>query len=176
VQLEVKRTVPNGSGRERLVLSAALRARVIAHLRHAAPAEGVGLLATAPPVDGTIIATAFYPGTNIDRSATRYTMDPAEVVEALRDMAARDWSLGAIVHSHVRSPATPSVTDLREARYPEALMVIATLAESPPALRAWRVAVPAPGAATIVGEVPILDRAAGPGHDGQRPPGRTLER
>lgn len=154
--MEDDHAAPNGAGRERLVLPAALRARVIAHLQDAAPAEGVGLLAMSPPVDRTIVATAFYPGTNIDRSATRYTMDPAEVLAALRDMAARDWTLGAIVHSHVRSPATPSVTDLREARYPEALMVIATLLETPPALRAWRVALRAPGPAAIVGEVVIV--------------------
>lgn len=158
--MEDNHNAPNGAGRERLVLPAALRVRVIAHLQQAAPAEGVGLLAMAPSVDGAIVATAFYPGTNIDRSATRYTMDPAEVLEAFRDMAARDWTLGAIVHSHVRSPATPSVTDLREARYPEALMVIATFMQSPPALRAWRVALRAHTAAAVVGEVPILD--AGP--------------
>lgn len=168
--MEDEQTALITGGRERLVLSAALRARVIAHLQDAAPAEGVGLLAIAPPVAGAIVATQFYPGTNIDRSATRYTMDPAEVVAALRDMAARDWSLGAIVHSHVRSPATPSVTDLREARYPEALMVIATFMAPLPALRAWRVAVPASGAATIVGEVPILDGHAGATPEGQRPP------
>jgi proteasome lid subunit RPN8/RPN11 len=142
--------------RERLVLPAELRRRVVTHLLAAAPAEGVGLLATAPSQNGTIIATAFYPGTNIDRSATRYTMDPAEVLEALRDIAKRDWTLGAIVHSHVRSPATPSVTDLREARYPEALMVIATFAEEPPALRAWRIALDGAKPAAVVGEVPIV--------------------
>lgn len=156
-ELEDKGTAPDGRRRERLLLSVTLRARVVAHLRAAAPAEGVGLLATAAPVDGAITATAFYPGTNIDRSASRYTMDPAEVAAALSDMAAHRWTLGAIVHSHVRSPATPSITDLREARYPEALMVIATLMQSPPDLRAWRVAVATPGVATIVGEVPILD-------------------
>lgn len=165
-----EQTAPGTGGRERLVLPAALRARVIAHLRAAAPAEGVGLLAVAPPVDGAIVATEFYAGTNVDRSATRYTMDPAEVVAALRDMAARNWSLGAIVHSHMRSPATPSITDLREARYPEALMVIATFMAPSPALRAWRVAVPTPGAATIVGEVPILDGDAGATPEGRRPP------
>lgn len=161
-QMADERTVPRDARRERLVLTAALRQRVIAHLLAAAPAEGVGLLATAPSTDGTIIATAFYPGTNIDRSATRYTMDPAEVLEALRDMAQREWTLGGIVHSHVHSPATPSITDLREARYPEALMVIATLAEEPPALRAWRIALDGAAPATVVGEVPIVAGIADP--------------
>lgn len=159
-QMEDDITEPEEAARERLVLPAGLRQRVIAHLLAAAPAEGVGLLATAPPRDGKIVAMAFYPGTNIDRSTTRYTMDPAEVLDALRDMANRDWTLGAIVHSHVRSPATPSATDLREARYPEALMVIATLAETPPALRAWRIALDGAAHATVIGEVPIIGGVA----------------
>lgn len=154
-------TTPASATRECLVLPGNVRQQVILHLLAAAPAEGVGLLAKAPAHDGRVAVTAFYPGTNIDQSATRYTMDPAEVLDAFHDMEAHGWTLGAIVHSHVRSPATPSVTDLREARYPEALMVIATLAETPPVLRAWRIVLH-DGAGTIVGEVPVVDDAAGP--------------
>jgi proteasome lid subunit RPN8/RPN11 len=64
-------------------------------------------------------------------------MPPEEVLAAWQDMAANDWRLWAIVHSHPRGAATPSPTDLREAFYPEALMVIVSLAEPRAQVRAW---------------------------------------
>jgi proteasome lid subunit RPN8/RPN11 len=64
-------------------------------------------------------------------------MLPEEVLAALQDMAANGWRLGAIAHSHPRGAATPSPTDLREAFYPEALMVIVSLAEPRAHARAW---------------------------------------
>ena len=138
----------------------------------AAPLEGVGLLAVVDEGDATR-AVRFYPGTNVDRSPTRYTMDPAEVLAAFRDIDANGWRLGAIVHSHPATPPLPSPTDLREAFYPEALLVIVGLAghatprrhpapcTRPPAARAWRLGPrpePAPaeaGAVTAV-EVPLV--------------------
>ncbi len=122
---------------------------VVRHLVAALPHEGVGLLATkraagVAGVDGTLRVMRFYPGTNIDASSTRFTMDPAEVLDALHDVDEHGWWLGAIVHSHPAGSAVPSATDLREARYPDALMVIAALAERPPRLRAWRVATDGP--------------------------------
>ena len=44
-----------------------------------------------------------------------------------------------IVHSHVRSPAVPSPTDVELAYYPDALYLLVSLADEP-ALRAWRIA------------------------------------
>ncbi len=94
-------------------------------------------------------------------------MDPAEVLAAFRDIEAHGWRLGAIVHSHPTTPATPSATDLQEAHYPEALLVIVGLAEAPQ-IRAWQVGRARTGDAHDVIEVPILvDRpmtreAAGP--------------
>ena len=140
-----------------LRIDRALYDRLLAHAAAAAPQEAVGLLAVGGE-DGARAArvTRFYPGTNLDASPTRYTMDPAEVLAALRDIEARGWRLGAIVHSHPSTPAVPSATDLREARYPDALMVIVGLADAPPAVRAWRV-IPATGqAAAGVAEVPLL--------------------
>ncbi|HWV23920.1 MAG TPA: Mov34/MPN/PAD-1 family protein, partial [Thermomicrobiales bacterium] len=49
------------------------------------------------------------------------------------------YLLGAIVHSHLHGPATPSATDLREAHYPDALLLIASFADQPFAFNAWRV-------------------------------------
>jgi proteasome lid subunit RPN8/RPN11 len=112
-------------------------AAILQHLRAALPNEGCGLLATVED-PGTSRVVRFYPGENIDRSATRFTMDPRQVMAAMDEIEARGWRLGGIVHSHPRTPATPSPTDLREAYYPEALLVIASFAAAP-VLRAWRV-------------------------------------
>lgn len=66
-------------------------------------------------------------------------MDPRQVAAAMDDFERLDWCLGGILHSHPRTPARPSETDLREAYYPRALLVIASFAASQPALRAWDV-------------------------------------
>ena len=122
-------------------MAAAIRERILLHLLDAAPNEGVGLLAVGATLtaDGTAIARQFFPGTNLDASPTRYTMDPAEVLAAFHEIEASGMRLGAIVHSHLTSPATPSATDLREAFYPDALMLIATFTTHPAELRAWRI-------------------------------------
>ena len=147
-----------------------LWSEVLAHLEGDAPAEAVGLLAVAEAPEGQpATGTRYFPGTNLDASPTRYTMDPVEVIAALREMDDRGWRLGAIVHSHPATAATPSATDLGEAYYPDALMVIVSLATAPPVARAWRIAAAdgrgRPGA--VIGEAPLAilrDR----GGDGQR--------
>lgn len=115
-------------------LPANLYDAMIAHVRAALPYEGCGLLA----FDGDR-PVAIFPGTNTERSETRYNMDPAEVVAALNEMERRGWHLGAIFHSHPKSEARPSRTDLDYAYYPDALMVIISLAVDPPDVRAFRV-------------------------------------
>ncbi|MBX6343025.1 MAG: Mov34/MPN/PAD-1 family protein, partial [Thermomicrobiaceae bacterium] len=65
----------------------------------------------------------------------------------------RGWQLGAIFHSHPDTPARPSLTDLRHAYYPEALMVIVSFQTDPPTTRAYQVRVG--DDAEIVREVPI---------------------
>jgi proteasome lid subunit RPN8/RPN11 len=137
-----------------LVLDQVIFDQIVAHLRTALPAEGCGLLATQVDHHQSERARRFYPGTNLEASATSYTMDPLEVVAALKDIDANGWRLGAIVHSHPLTPPTPSQTDLRLAFYPGALMVIVSFAASLPDICAWRVS-SAEGAARLVGQAPI---------------------
>jgi len=137
-------TEPAAAAIDRLVLPAAIREEILIHLLEATPNEGVGLLAIATPefAEGQgVLARAmrFYPGTNIEASPSRFTMDPAEVVVAFREMHEAGWQLGAIVHSHISGPPRPSTTDLREAHYPDALMLIVSFADQPAQMRAWRV-------------------------------------
>ena len=51
-----------------------------------------------------------------------------------------DEEIWGIFHSHVASPAEPSVTDIGLAFYPEALYLICSLADqSAPQVRAWSI-------------------------------------
>ena len=120
-----------------LRVSASLYARIVQHLEGSLPNEGVGLIAGRRE-GSTFRATAFYGGTNIDASPTRYTMAPEEVIIAFREMRDRGWDLAAIVHSHPATSPVPSRTDLTEAYYPEALMLIVGLAQQPPIARCWK--------------------------------------
>lgn len=153
-------TVEDGAPDE-LVVSRALLDRVTAHLRAALPAEGVGLLAIGPPGPHRLVrVTAFYPGTNLDASPTRYTMEPREVIDALSGFERQGWRLGAIVHSHPATPPVPSPTDWREAYYPMALAMIVSFATLIPAIRVWRMDDPS---GPIPGRLVVEDDAAGPG-------------
>jgi proteasome lid subunit RPN8/RPN11 len=153
--------------------------QILTHLRASLPNEGCGLLATMrgdtlAGVEEPERAVRFYPGTNIDDSVTRYTMDPMEVLAALRDMETNGWRLGAIVHSHPASPPTPSPTDLREAHYQGALMMIVSFAARDPVARVWAIDPPPIDAASSVApfrEAPlIVEDAVGDCPSGRREP------
>ena len=126
-----------------LVLPRPLRDDVMVHLLRAAPNEGVGMIGVQAPVHHEnrweSVAELFVPGRNEEDSPTHFTMAPLDVITAFRRFREHDLQLGAIVHSHLRGPATPSVSDVNEWNYPEALMMIASFANHPPSLRAWRV-------------------------------------
>ena len=69
-----------------------------------------------------------YPVRNIAKDPlNRYTMDPAEQIDAMRKMKQANETLFAIYHSHPHSQALPSQTDLALANYPEALYLIISL-------------------------------------------------
>lgn len=119
-----------------LVLPPAMRRQIVQHLVRWLPYEGCGLIATVagPSADAGV---HFFPGSNRDLSETRFTMEPSEVVDAMRQMRRMHWTLGAIVHSHPRSPASLSHTDRREAYYPEARLIIVSLAGAQPEFGCW---------------------------------------
>lgn len=120
------------------MLPAAIAAEIERHLRSGLPNEACGLIA-AEERDGARRAVRFYPGANADASPRRYTMESVAVLDALRDIDRHGWMLGAIVHSHPSGPAIPSETDLAEAHYPDALMLIADLSGAASRYLSWRV-------------------------------------
>ena len=123
---------------ETLRIAAADWERIVRHLRSALPHEGVGLLAVDPIAGTTAMARRFYPGTNVDASPVRYTMAPAEVIAAFRDIEAAGLRFGAIVHSHPVTAPVPSDTDRRESYYPDVVLVIVGHLVTELVARAWR--------------------------------------
>ena len=69
---------------------------------------------------------------------------PEDLVRITFDIDDAGEDLVGIFHSHTHSPAVPSPTDRRAAMYPDAVYLLASLAdrEAPPdtSLRAWRIA------------------------------------
>ena len=109
---------------------------IVAHAREEAPNECCGIVASS---DGA--AVKVFRATNAEASPVRYSLDPREQYEITKEIETRGWELGAIYHSHTRSPAYPSQTDVNLAFYPDALYVIVSLAgENAPDLRAFKIA------------------------------------
>lgn len=57
----------------------------------------------------------------------RFQLDPAQQISAMAKMRDQGEELFAIYHSHPAAPATPSLTDLEQTSYPEALYLIISL-------------------------------------------------
>jgi [CysO sulfur-carrier protein]-S-L-cysteine hydrolase len=112
----------------------------VAHARSELPNEACGLLA-GDLRRGTV--TRLHRARNIERSPLRFNVHPDDLVRAVYAMERDGEDLVAIFHSHTRSPAVPSAMDRREAQYPGAFYLIASLTDaSAPAaraLRAWRI-------------------------------------
>ncbi|MFL5778287.1 MAG: Mov34/MPN/PAD-1 family protein [Chloroflexota bacterium] len=127
-------------------LPRAIRTALVAHARAEVPNEACGLiLGDAPAADGGR-AIRFEPTANKAASPYRYEIDPDALLRLTIETDDADQTFWAIVHSHVASPAVPSITDLGLAFYPDALYVLVSLAatEADPvsgdaSVRAWRI-------------------------------------
>jgi proteasome lid subunit RPN8/RPN11 len=105
---------------------------VIAHAQADAPNECCGYLRLA---DGRV--DEVFRAQNLRNSPYGYEIDPKSLLAA-NDLD--DGGFGvAIYHSHPRSPAEPSQTDINLAHYPHWLYVIVSL-DGEPNMRAWRIA------------------------------------
>jgi proteasome lid subunit RPN8/RPN11 len=94
------------------------------HCAQASPAAEVcGLIGAK---DGTPVSC--HPVRNVAaQPGIRFQLDPAEQINAMRQMREKGEELFAIFHSHPGSPAEPSPSDLSELAYPEALYLIISL-------------------------------------------------
>lgn len=122
-----------------LSMPLALADELLAHARAELPNEACGLLA-GDLAAGT--ASAYHPARNADASPYVYSVHPDDLLRIVLGIEDGGQDLVAIFHSHTRTPAIPSPTDRRQARYP-VVYLLATLgdpAASPAeSLRAWRI-------------------------------------
>ena len=113
---------------------------MVAHAREDLPNECCGILAGR---DGSVLK--LYRMTNVEASPFRFSMDPAEIVKVDTEAGDNDWDLLAIYHSHTRSEAYPSDTDVRIAGgtaelWPDVRYVLVSLMdEDNPQVRLFRI-------------------------------------
>ena len=106
---------------------------VIARSVAALPDEGCGLLA----VDVTGAICHAYPLDNVDHSPVRFTVDPDGHFAALQHAESNGWQIGGVFHSHPRTAAAPSRTDVAGALDPNWVHLIVGLGGDVPEVRAW---------------------------------------
>jgi [CysO sulfur-carrier protein]-S-L-cysteine hydrolase len=118
-------------------ISQALIDEMVAHAREDLPNECCGMLGGR---DGE--ATSVVRVKNAASSPLRYEMDPQGQFDALKEIEDGGAELVGIYHSHTRSAAYPSQTDVNEARmWPEQVYVIVSLEnEEAPDVKAYDLA------------------------------------
>jgi proteasome lid subunit RPN8/RPN11 len=127
------------SGPASVTISPELVEAIVTHARAEAPNEACGLIVgSAPAADGGT-PLRFEPTRNKAASPYRYEIHPDDLLRLTIATDDADEVFWAIVHSHVRSRAYPSPTDVGLAFYPDALYVLVSLAEDEPALGAYRI-------------------------------------
>jgi len=122
-----------------------MRAAIVEHARGSLPSEACGIVAGDRPWADGGRPLRWIPLANAHASPFRYAIEPEALLALTIELDDAGEAIWAIVHSHPRSAAEPSPTDIREAFYPEALQLVVSLAGAAPVIRAWRVA---DGAAT----------------------------
>lgn len=117
-----------------------LAQELVAHAIRDLPNECCGLIAGR---GGT--AVRVLPATNSEGSPFMYVMDPQEQLRLMDEIDDAGDDLLAVYHSHTRSAAYPSRTDVELAFFPDTLYVIVSIADrETPVIRAFRLSRGAP--------------------------------
>ena len=122
-------------------LSPELHAELVAWAAKGAPNEACGILAGDRAASDGGGAVRFHPLTNAEASPFLYRIEPVEQLHAMLAIDDADEVVWGIFHSHVASPAEPSVTDVSLAFYTDALYLISYQGDpAAPHIRAWSIA------------------------------------
>jgi proteasome lid subunit RPN8/RPN11 len=105
--------------------------QIVGHAQADAPNECCGYMRMS---DGRV--EEVFPAENIKHSPYAFDLGFKDLVAA-NDLDDQGWGV-AIYHSHPRSPAQPSQTDINVSQYPHWLYIIVSLAGEPE-VRAWHI-------------------------------------
>ena len=114
-------------------LAVDLADEMVAHCMAGLPNEACGMLASQ---DGRIVKV--FRMTNASGSPVRYSLEPREQLAVYNTLEDKGWDLGGVFHSHTRTSAYPSPTDLRLASEDVPYLIV-SLATSPADVRAFRI-------------------------------------
>jgi proteasome lid subunit RPN8/RPN11 len=124
---------------------------MVAHCLDGRPNEACGIVASA---EGGVVKV--FRMSNAAASPVRYALEPKEQFAAYRTMEDKGWELGGIFHSHTRTEAYPSPTDIRLASE-DVPYVIVSLATEPATIRAFRIVKESWTASEgVIEEVPVV--------------------
>jgi proteasome lid subunit RPN8/RPN11 len=119
---------------------------MIAHARAGYPNEACGVLAAA---GGYVVK--HYRTANAAASPYMFEIAAQEELAIWNELDEHDWSLYAIYHSHTRSPAYPSQTDVGLAHFPGTFYILISLEnQDAPDVRAYTIEQGA------ISEVPLI--------------------
>ncbi len=107
---------------------------MIAHARDDLPNECCGVVGSK---DG--VAIDVHRAVNAAASPLRYEIDAKDFLRIYNLIDDADQDVGAIYHSHTRSAAYPSQTDINLALWPDALYIIVSLAADDPDVKAFSI-------------------------------------
>jgi proteasome lid subunit RPN8/RPN11 len=118
---------------DELRMSRAAADEMIEHCESGRPNEACGILGSA---EGEVIKV--FRMSNAAGSPVRYSLDPKEQFAVYRKLDENGWELGGVYHSHTRTDAYPSPTDVKLASE-DVPYVIVSLALDSPDVRAFRI-------------------------------------
>jgi len=115
-------------------ISQPLLDEIVAHARDDDPNECCGMVAGS---NGA--ATRVYRARNAEASPFRYTIHPQDQFRITMEIEDQGEEIAAIYHSHTKSPAEPSQTDINLAEnWPDPLYLICSIANpDAPQVRAF---------------------------------------
>ena len=116
-------------------ISKGLLDEIVAHAREEAPNECCGLLAGR---DGQ--ATAVHRARNSFASPLRYEVHPQDQLRITNEIEDAGEEIAGIYHSHTKSEAHPSQTDINLAEnWPDPVYLICSIAAAEPVVRGFEI-------------------------------------
>ena len=130
-----------GSAASTLRLTESQYATIIGSCYDGLPDEACGLLVGPLDAGGqpTGVITQARPCRNADASARTYTVDPRDMLAAMRAAEASGNEIVGVWHSHTHTDAYPSPTDVGQAPDPDWHYVLVSLRDIAPVVRSYRI-------------------------------------